>query len=43
MCQALCQDIKIDGEPDKLSDFEEPLVQWKRDTFKTKLQEKWVP
>lgn len=27
MCQALCQEIKIDGEPDGLSTFEEPTVQ----------------
>lgn len=40
MCQALCQDIKIDGEPDSLSAFEELIVQWKRDMFKTKLHEK---
>jgi hypothetical protein len=34
MCQSLCQEIKIEGEPDRLSAFEEPTVQWKREMFK---------
>lgn len=41
MCQALLQEIKIEGKPDRLSAFEESTVQKKRDMFKTKLPEKW--
>lgn len=32
--QAPCQEIKIDGEPDRLSGFEEPTVQWHREMCK---------